>query len=290
MAAGGAVGKGEFARNPVAPSSRPGKRSVMTLPNFYLIGAPKAGTTSLYAWLSAHPEVFLPKLKEPHFLQYRGPRGIDAEIAVIRSLGAYEGQFRRGEGMPAVGEGSTMTYCFPEAAQRVRELTPEARFVMLLRQPAGRAWSHFHFRVAMGRENARTFVDALRSERTRRAQEGPVGSYYLHLGRYAHHLRPWLDSFPRERFHFVLFEEMRERPQDILRDVLGFLGVDASAPIDAAEKRNVGQLPASRTFAKAMKSRGPLRRGAAAVLPSGVKRALYGLHHRNRRAVPEMPP
>ncbi len=261
----------------------------MTLPNFYLIGAPKAGTTTLYSWLAQHPDIFLPNLKEPHYLQYTGQRRVDSELVHIRTLDAYKGQFAQGRGRAAIGEGSTMTFCFPEAAKRIRQLTPQARFIMILRQPAERAWSHYQFRVALGRERARSFKEALGLEKTRRNAGEPIGSYYLHVGRYAYHLRPWLELFPRERFHFVLFEELKNKPLEVVRETFRFLGLNADRQIDVRGRRNVTEVPASRAFAGAMRSRGALRSTAARVLPSAVKSVLYDLQKKNRTAPPEIP-
>lgn len=261
----------------------------MTLPNFYLLGAPKAGTTTLHAWLSQHPDVFLPAEKEPHFLQYRREGGIDREIARVKTREKYEALFAAAAGKRVVGEASTLSLFFPEAAERIRELTPGAKMAAVLRHPVDRAWSHYHFRVALGREKARTFETALEVEPLRIAELEPVGGWYMEVGRYAPQVARYRSMFAQEQTRFWLFDDLVADPQRLMRELFEFLGIDASVAIDISAKKNVTLVPASRTFDGAMRHRGPLRRVAAALLPGGVKKKLYELRRSTRKPAPKMP-
>jgi len=261
----------------------------MTLPNFFLLGAPKAGTTTLHAWLGQHPEVFLPPLKEPHFLQYRGEGGIDREIAFVRTLEEYEKLFAPGAGRRAVGEASTMSLCFREAAERIRELTPDAKLAAVLRQPADRAWSHYHYRVGLGRENLRSFEAALAAEPRRIREGAPVGSYYMRVGRYSEQFAVYRELFPAAQLRVWLYDDLIADPPRLMRELFEFLDVDPTAPIDMSERRNPTMVPKSRNFDAAMRHQGPLRRVASKLLPSGVKRRLRKLHRTEREPAPKMP-
>src|SRR5262245_16436607 len=113
-------------------------------PNFFIVGAAKAGTTSLHAYLSAHPQVFMPALKEPHyFADFELSPEFDNFMPVIRDQPAYQDLFRGSQGSTAVGEASPSYLCDPAAAARIKAAIPDAKIVISLRNPVDRAYSHY---------------------------------------------------------------------------------------------------------------------------------------------------
>ena len=117
-------------------------------PQFLVIGAAKSGTTSLYHWLREHPEIFVPRLKEPHFFghgisRYSGPGDAVLTRNSVRTLAAYGKLFSSRENGKIAGEMST-GYLFGEAAPRlIREHLPSAKLVAILRHPVDRAYSQY---------------------------------------------------------------------------------------------------------------------------------------------------
>ena len=118
----------------------------MTLPNFIIIGAAKAGTTALYWYLAEHPDVFMSPVKETFYFAY----GVDAagkllygDPAVhrfpVKTLSAYEALFARANGALAIGEASPIYLECPQAAERIRAVIPDARLICSLRHPVDRA-------------------------------------------------------------------------------------------------------------------------------------------------------
>jgi len=197
------------------------------LPDFLILGAQKAGTTALYAYLRWHPQITGPSFKEVSYFDRhwaRGERWYRAHMPVTRG------------GM--VGEASPSYLFHPAAPDRVARMLPTARLVALLRNPVERAFSHYQHEVALGRESL-SFEDALAQEdqRMRGEMERMLGdpayfSYawwnytYAARGRYAEQLERWYDAFPREQLLVVLTEELAADTAGAYARVLEFLGVE----------------------------------------------------------------
>src|ERR671929_75877 len=133
----------------------------MTMPNFFIIGAMKSGTTALYYYLEQHPEVYMSPVKEPNFFcSQEQKNGADA----VTDIRAYERLFRGVLGETAVGEASHCYLYEPRAAAAIRRCVPEAKLLAILRNPIDRAFSHFLHMVRTGSEPLSDFAQALREE------------------------------------------------------------------------------------------------------------------------------
>ena len=200
------------------------------LPGFLIVGAQKAGTTALYAYLRRHSEVTGPIWKEVSFFDRHWARG----------EAWYRGNFplRLRARDAAVGEASPSYVFHPLAPERVHALVPDARLIVLLRNPVDRAFSHYQHEVALGREPL-SFDDALDAEDDR--MHGELDRmladprYFSHAwwnhtyrtrGYYADQLERWLAVFPREQLHVVLTDDLRDAPDETYRRVLEFVGVE----------------------------------------------------------------
>lgn len=195
------------------------------LPNFLVVGAMKAGTTSLAAWLREHPSIFIPQRKELKF--FHDPtywkRGVEW----------YRQQFAGAAGEPAVGEATPGYMAHPEARERIARVLPGVRLIAILRHPAERAYSQYHHLKAVGRER-RTFAKVIEEEL---GGSPPAFAYYYERGRYLDHLKALRALFPPEDIHIVLFEDLVADPNGTFATVCAFLGVDAE---DAPD--NVGRV------------------------------------------------
>jgi hypothetical protein len=197
------------------------------LPDFLILGAQKAGTTALYAYLRWHPQVTGPSFKEVSFFDrhyVRGERWYRAHMPVRRS------------GV-VVGEASPSYLFHPLAAERVARMLPSARLIALLRNPVDRAFSHYQHEVALGREQL-SFEEALdrEDERMQGELERMLAdpAYFSHAwwnytyaarGRYAEQLERWYDAFPRDRLLVLLTDELAADTAGAYRRTLDFLGV-----------------------------------------------------------------
>ncbi len=196
------------------------------LPDFLVIGAQKAGTTALYAYLRWHPGITGPSWKEVSYFDRHWWRG----------EAWYRGQFPLRSRGRLVGEASPSYLFHPLAPERARSLVPEARLVALLRDPVARAYSHYQHEVALGREPL-SFEDALAAEddRTRGEVERLLADprafsrawwdhTYAARGLYAEQLERWLAVFPREQLLVVTTDELGEAPGEAYASILAFLG------------------------------------------------------------------
>jgi hypothetical protein len=204
---------------------------IRPLPDFLILGAQKAGTTALYAYLRRHPKITGPSWKEVSYFDRHYARGPSW----------YRGNFPnllRARGV-LVGEASPSYLFHPLAPQRVKELVPEARLIALVRNPIERALSHYNHELALGRERL-TFEDALGAEEGRlegeeeRLRADPryfSSEWWSHTykarGRYAEQLERWLEVWPREQLLILPSEELLDEPKRAHADVLEFLGAPA---------------------------------------------------------------
>ena len=178
------------------------------LPNFLIIGAPRAGTSWLAKNLRAHPQIFMPAEKELHFFDRHFDKG----------TGYYEAFFDAASGEPAIGEATPEYLYLPEVAQRIQHVLPHCRLILSLRNPVDRVYSRYWNAKAKFEANrALTFEEKLRQK--------PL---FLDEGKYFSHLVRYYQYFPPERFLILLHEDIRTNPAGCLRRTYEFLGVDPS--------------------------------------------------------------
>src|SRR3954464_5798431 len=180
------------------------------LPDFLIIGAQKAGTTALYAYLREHPAIAGPPWKEVSFFDRHHRRGARWYPGNFPNRLYLRGVHARTNARPVVGEASPSYVFHPLAPERVAALVPNVRLIALVRNPIDRALSHYHHEVALGREPL-SFEDALAAEDDRmhgqleRMREPSYFSHawwnytYVSRGLYAEQLERWLEHFTRER-------------------------------------------------------------------------------------------
>lgn len=216
------------------------------LPDFVVIGAQKAGTSSLYGQLSAHPSVVPALRKEVHYFD-----------AALRSRSRYLAYFPRRASLDAVaartgraitGEATPFYLVHPAAPTRMHAVVPDVRLIAVLRDPAARAISGYHHAVRMGDERRPIEValdpdaaEPLAPPADAAWYDGPHCPVRLHgylvRGRYAEQLERWFTAFGRERV--LVLDSDALRGGRVPAEVLGFLGLsDAAAP--AVPDRNVG--------------------------------------------------
>src|SRR5581483_7937596 len=218
--------------------------SIRLLPDFIIIGAQRGGTTSLYAYLSQHPQIAPAVTKEVHFFDNNFEKGIGwyrtqfpflIEKSIAKNIGKQN--FITGEASPY--------YLFhPHVPERVAKVVPGAKLIVLLRNPVDRAYSHYYHEVELGHEKL-SFEEALAQEEARTHEECArivadqhYRSYnhqhytYLSRGIYANQVQRWLNLFPREQLLVIKSEDFYADPDGIFQQTLAFLDV-----------RTIGQKP-----------------------------------------------
>jgi hypothetical protein len=248
----------------------------VALPDFFIAGAPKAGTTALHAALARHPSLYLSAVKEPKFFLTDGPpptQGGPGDARTYREhiwrRADYEALFGRAPAGALRGE-STPFYLHSQAAQkRIAALIPDARFIVVLRDPIERAHSNWTHLWSAGLDPIDDFVRACEAEQHRIAAGWADFWRYLQLGMYGQQLEHLYSIFPREHVLVFRYRALLTNPAGLLDAVCGFLGVKRGV-LTEVPRENVTAHPAltgrHRSLARILRAGSSL----ASVLPGPV--------------------
>lgn len=203
-------------------------------PDFFIVGAFKAGTTAMYEYLRAHPQIFMSVPKEPMYF------GADLTPRYRRMTeGEYLALFKGAADSQRAGEASPWYLYSTEAPREILNFEPAAKAIVLLRNPVDVLYAQHSQLVFNEREDIVDFGDALAAEEARRGGERiptdalrPEALYYRHSIRFADQLRHWFEVFGRERMHIIVFDDLVADPRAAYRQTLEFLGVDPSHQVD----------------------------------------------------------
>lgn len=220
----------------------------MRMPNFLIIGAPKAGTTSLYNYLKKHPQIYLPKYKEPHFFSFEGESGgFDGPgeqnllDRLTTDLQTYQSLFDRVTNEITIGEASTSYLYIPKASERIKYYIPDVKLIAILRHPVERAYSHYLHHRKGGNEVLLDFDKAIREETGKRKNWSPFW-HYKTIGFYYAHLKLYFETFDRNQIRIYLYEDLTKDPVKLIQDITTFLSVDSNWIPKLSEKYNVSGL------------------------------------------------
>lgn len=191
------------------------------LPNLFIAGAQKSGTTSLHKFLESHPDVFFPKRpQEIHFF--------DIDENYVKGLGWFASYFSARDGEKVVGQTSPLYIYEPKVPARIQTVLPAAKFIFILRNPIERAYSHYWHEIRHGYENL-SFEDALDREKDRISQGFEARRHYSYVdrGRYVRQILRFLEFFPKQNILVLLYDDLRENSATIAAHCAEFLRVDA---------------------------------------------------------------
>lgn len=205
----------------------------MPKPDFFVVGAPKCGTTAMCEYLSKHPQVFIPYMKEIHFF------GSDLRRRrVVNNLDDYLALFYDSEGC-VCGEGSVWYLYSKHAAHEIYSFNPNAKIVVMLRNPVEFVYSLHSALVFSGDEPIEDFSKALDAEKDRKQgrrlpklNRQPEALLYTEAAQFATQLQRYFDVFPREQIHVIIYDDFKQDTSSCYRNLLAFLDVDPSFKTD----------------------------------------------------------
>ena len=234
------------------------------MPNFFLVGAPKAATSSLYHYLGQHPDIFVPESKEPHFFSWPEVGETYYDRDFVTTEAAYRGLYDARSGERFAGDFSPSYLTFAAAADRIKAFAPDARIMMVLRDPVKRAVSHYLMDRRLGCTKRR-LADILDDP-----DKYPLfHREYVEIGRYHDNVAHYFELFSRDRVHVVIYEEFQSNPTQATREIFEFLGADANFEPDFSEVHNTFRMPRSQTVEKMRKT--PLWSVGRALVPTILK-------------------
>jgi len=196
-----------------------------TLPNFFILGAGRCGTTSLVRALRAHPEIFVPEIKEPSFFA--------SSWQWVKNPVTYAELYREAGSARAIGDASHLYLEDPQSAPTLKAFFPEAKFVLVFRHPTDRALALYSMMLEGGYEWLPTFEAALRAEERRysssrfrrRCPHSFWNFMYFRSGLFAEQIERYRRHFPSERFLYTTLRRLVESTDEELARVHRFLGV-----------------------------------------------------------------
>jgi hypothetical protein len=204
------------------------KKNNKKLPNFFIIGAAKAGTSSLWQNLKMNKNVFMPKdemYKEPSFF---------SNLTGFTDINKYIDLFRSAKDNQIVGEASTTYLTDPQSAGNIYKMCPEAKIIIILRNPANRAYSLYNWNVQEGYEYASTFEKALRLEKQRSIKKIPnffepqycYNYMYFDSGLYYSQVKRYFDIFDKSNIYIIDFDDLKINFEKTYDNLCIFLGVE----------------------------------------------------------------
>jgi hypothetical protein len=271
-------------------------------PTFFILGAMKCATTSLYAYLNQHPHVYFSDPKEPIFFEFEYSKGLKYY---------WDRYFSGWKGEPAVGEARHRNLFLPYIPNRIATSMPDAKFIVIVRNPIKRAYSHWLHNYRIGLETLQ-FEDAIWEDMKRiekgitfEGEEGarlwatdlvvPRGKKgirttkqfrtYVDSGYYSLQIRRYIKLFSLEKMRIVFAEDLSQNPQRVVSEIWSFLGVDPTLQLADTERKNVAE------SLRSIKIKQYTRRlKLLKLLPLGVKKRGHQLIERLTNHAPSLSP
>ena len=212
-------------------------------PDLFIIGAQKAGTTSLYTYLEGHPDVYMSPIKEPHY--FTTDRAIQRRRYEFPGDEAgYLSLFSEATDEKRLGEASTSYLSSHPAASHMHSFQPEAHIIAMLRNPIDQMQAYHNERVQNGSEPITDFEAAVRADDDRRAGRrlppgfNSISAVYFDNALFGEHLSRWIETFGPNRVHAIVFDDFAADTAGEFRRVLEFLDVDPTYQPASFEARN----------------------------------------------------
>ncbi len=232
--------------------------------DFFIVGAAKAGTTSLYQYLNKHPDIYFSPVKEPNYFAtdinidkfsetYKNNTFLDLEryfsqdtlsplqLTYIRKAEHYERLFSGMNSEKLAGEASTSYLLSGEAAKNIYSHNPEAKIIAMLRNPVDRAFSHYLMALRYGHVTG-SFRKVVEKDMNQPQKGIGISEMFIEFGKYATQLERYFRRFDQDQLKLILFEDLEKHTDQVVNEVLEFLGLE---PLDMTyeELFNTGKIP-----------------------------------------------
>lgn len=207
----------------------------MKKPNFFIVGAPKCGTTALFTYLGEHPDIYIPETSETVESQLGGKKELHffgSDLGFNRpSIEDYLSYYANANGEQQLGESSVFYLYSQRAAEEIKAFNPDARIIIMLRNPIDMMYSWYSQLSFWGDETLPTFQAALDAESDRKRgkcqptqADHPIECfYYREIAKYTHQVKRYFELFGRDRVHVIIFDDFKQNTAIVYQHVTQFL-------------------------------------------------------------------
>ncbi|MDG2357844.1 MAG: sulfotransferase [Polaribacter sp.] len=242
--------------------------NITTKPNLFIVGAAKAGTSSVFNYLNTHPDVFMSPIKEPNFFgsdikwenfreDHKRNTKLDFDkyfskqilskihIAFVKNKKYYMSLFRNSETFKIRGEGSTSYLYSTLAAKEIYEFNPNAKIIIILREPVDRTVSHYLMDYSRKNKKKINILEDLKSDFTTLDKGYCISNLYIDLSLYSEQILRYIDVFPKEQLILMNYDDLKNNPTRFMFAIFKFINVK-ELKINVKQSFNVTQQPKNR--------------------------------------------
>ena len=275
----------------------------MKLPNFFIVGSAKSGTTSIYNYLKQHPDIFMSPIKETHHFstdidssKFRPDYAANLNInidswldgdqkkeifhAFVKDWDKYLKLFKNSENQKAIGEVTNSYLYSKEAAKNIQSKFPEGKIIMILRNPVERAFSHFLMDLKSGLETG-SFLEAFKKDMAKSNKGWGISNVYYEIGMYYEQVKRYLTVFPQEQIKIILYDDYRNDAKKTLKEICNFLNIDSNFEFEFSKEHNKAMIPKSGAVALMMRQKG-LKVFAKKIFPKSWKNIISKIFFTNK--------
>jgi hypothetical protein len=236
-------------------------------PNFFMVGVVKGGTTSLHQYLDQHPEVYMSPIKEVNYFSrldidernfakaYAHDVDVDLKkylsgdmkhtihIAHVTNEQDYLKLFSKVKDEKAIGEASNSYILYEHAPVLIHAAYPKAKIIMMLRNPAQRAFSQYVMNLRLGKTKSQDFIQEIEADDQQAVKGWGANHQYLSIGLYYEQVKRYLDVFPKEQILICWYDEYKKDADKVVKTLFRFLEVDENFKVDTSTKLNEAGVP-----------------------------------------------
>ena len=215
--------------------------------DFFIVGAPKAGTTSLYHYLSEHPQVEMSSQKEPDYFSDKAihKQGMYYGKNRVNTLDKYESLFVQKESV-VYGEGSVSYLFYDNVAEDIKKYNPNAKIIIMLRNPIERAFSHYLMDYRLGLISD-SFENVI-AKKSNHKNAHLFHQQYIEVSKYAKQIQRYLDFFEKKNILFIDYEDFKKNGSRTVGQVYDFLNISTEFTADANTKYNTFIMPKNKVI------------------------------------------
>lgn len=211
----------------------------------FIVGAAKAGTTSLHYYLNEHPEILMCSEKEPDYFSDKEilDQGLYYGQSRIDSLKKYNNLFLKRDKEKFLGDASVSYLFYPEVSERIKEYNPESKIIIMLRDPIDRAFSHYLMDYRLGL-TSKSFEEEFKNQASLNFQQ-----HFL-LGNYYNQVKKYLEVFETKNVHIIWYSDFKQNTEKELQKVIEFIGLNTDFKVDFNKVYNSFSMPKNNIIRK----------------------------------------